>query len=367
MLIILLGFAAITVVVMVIEIELQTNSTFLYHGLTIKLAIALLAAIIFGLIIIHIVASRISGPIKELARQVEEIGKGNLDLVIDVKAKNEVGLLAQRFQKMKEELRAYIMRREKETVVHAQEDANKTAARKLMSSIRPTDFFDRTDFELYANTITIEDCGGDFYDAFFVDKTHLVFILGDVKGTGLVAAVTAALTCMSLRNFAKIGYSPARIMTETNNGLCSTEGLDMTVAAIVAVVDLKSGEMSFANAGMEIPLWKHAGDEFESLEGNGNFPLGSMENISYKQQELHMAQGDIFAMYSEGISQAKNSKGLEFSREYLIQSLADTVTRHMHSSDIVNDVVGEVRQFIGDIEPEDDGSIMMFRFFGRAR
>ena len=351
---------------LLVSIMLSKSSLEFHHKIIWYIVISFLIAIVVSNVCIHLLARRIAKPILELTEQAAIIGSGNLDHTIEVKSKNEIGKLANSFQMMTDELKDYMNRMQRETADREHANAGREAARQVLESVRPAEFYKRDDFELYAKSITIEESGGDFYDCFMIDKTHLAIVLGDVKGTGLPAALVCVLACTNIKNFTKIGYSPARVMAETNNGICAMSGLDMTVAAFIGVIDLTSGELSCASAGMEAPLWKHAGDEFIFMEVGDSFRLGSMENVTFKQEDIRLTQGDVLAFYTEGISRAKNDKELEYSREFLAESLTNSVTKHIHSEQIVNDVVDSVKAFMGENEPDDDGSLAVFRYFGNA-
>ena len=326
--------------------------------------ISFLIAIVVSNMLIYLLSRRIAKPIRELAAQAAIVGSGDLDHPIRVDAKNEVGQLAESFQLMTDELKKHMEQMQQDTAVREHELASREAAGQIMTSVQPGEFYAREDFELYAKSLQIEESGGDFYDFAMIDKTHLAFVLGDVKGKGLTAALVAVLVGTYIKNFTKIGYHPGRVMAEANNGICAMKSLNMTVAAFLGILDLATGELSYASAGMEAPLWKHAGDDFTFLEGSESFRLGSMENVSFKNEMVRLTQGDILALYTEGISRAKNDKELEYTGEYLEQSLGSIVTKQIHSEAIVNEAMRGVEEFIGDRKQDDDGSMMVLRYFG---
>ena len=343
----------------------ENNSTF--HGKLVRyIIISFLIAIVVCDLFIYLLSRRIAKPIKELAAQAAIIGSGDLDHPIHVNTKNEVGQLAESFQAMTDALKKQMNQIEKDTAVREHELAGRETARQIKENVRYSDVYARDELEIFAKTIFIEEVGEDFYDYIMIDKTHLAFFLGDVKGVGLTAALMAVLTDTCMKNFARAGYHPGRVMSETNNTICRTKGLDQTVIAFFGILDLTTGELSYSGAGIEPPLWKHAGDDFTFLEGTESFSLGSMENTSFQSRMVRLTQGDIFVLYTEGISHAKNNRSIEYSREVLEQALTEMVKKEIHSEAIAEEAIEGVKQFAGDSKLEDDGTVMVMRYFGTA-
>jgi len=285
---------------------------------------------------------------------------------ISVHTKDEIELLATSLNHMTSEIRNYMinlatMSAEKERI-----GAELDVANQIQSNMFPTVFPaypNRTEFDIYA-TRTSAGSDGHFYDFFLIDKYHLCIVVGEASGKGIPAMLFTILAAANIRSYARLGYQPYRIVLETNNQLShnNTEGL--TVSAFVGIVNLKTGEMDYINAGQPTTIVKRAGTNFEEVSEVNSFRLGNMENVNFHQNHINLMQGDMVMLYTTGVSQTQNEHGDEFSEAYISIQLNEIIKQEYEVDKILQDMNAALTEFKNNSQDSPGGVMLLFRFFG---
>jgi len=330
-------------------------------------AVSMGAGVLLAIIITNFLAGGFVRPVRQLMSQVREVGSGNLDQVIEVRSKNEIGQLAAAFQDMTGELKEYMSNLQAMTADQERVTAEFHVAKQIQRNMLPSQFPafpDRGDFDIYALIHPVDEGGGNFYDFFLVDKTHFCMVMGDVSGTGIPTTLFAVITKTNVKNYAQLGYPPDRILAETNNQLSDTNEAGLTVSLFLGIVDLVTGQFQYSNAGQLAPLWKHSGEDFEFLEAKPCFALGNMENVPYWKQSVRIAQGDMLFLYTQGVPETRDSKGSEYTQEYLYEFLNSLVKHQYEFQDIARCLQYDLERFMDGEVQRKDSTVMMFRYFG---
>ncbi|MCE5313667.1 MAG: MASE3 domain-containing protein [Armatimonadota bacterium] len=160
-------------------------------------------------------------------------------------------------------------------------------------------------YESAANEALI---GGDFYDVIDMDDGRIGLVIGDVSGKGLKAAVHTAMVKYTLRAYVKEGHSPAKVMKLLNAAVSETSGSETFVTTFFGVLDPKTGEMIYTNAGHEPPIHSFSG-RLDTLDSNGP-ALGLGIDMDYEESTLILEPGSILLMYTDGISEARRGSDL---------------------------------------------------------
>ena len=224
-------------------------------------------------------------------------------------------------------------------------------------------FPDRSEFDIYASLEVAEEMGGSFYDLFLVDQNHLALVVGEIKGRGIPAALLMVITKTLIKNHAQLGYSPDRVFAETNNQLSeSNEG--MTTTAFLGIVDLATGVLSYVNAGHCVPLFKHAGNDFEPLPAKNCFVLGSMAGVPYWQQSIQLVQGDLLFLYTRGLTEAENEGRVQYSDAQMQIRLNQAMKEAYDLEEICRIMTDDVEAFLEGAVKRQDIVMLLFRFFG---
>ncbi len=199
-----------------------------------------------------------------------------------------------------------------------------------------------------------KEVGGDFYDVFMIDDTHMCFLIADVSGKGVPAALFMVMAKVHLRNYASLGLPLAEVVSRANNQLCYKNEAGMFVTGFICVIDIVSNQVTFVNAGHNLPFLKKADGNFEMMKVKANLVMGMMEDVPYREQSFMLEPGDCFYLYTDGVSEALNVE-----KELLGDDrLHDMLNAHI---DICNDTVEftramyqEVDEFAGEEMQADD-------------
>ena len=235
-------------------------------------------------------------------------------------------------------------------------------ATKIQSDMLPKDFPDRNDFGLYATMTPAKEVGGDFYDFFFTDKDHIALVMADVAGKGVPAALFMVVAKVVIRNQVMAGGTPAKILAKVNNILCKNNNSGLFVTVWLGILDIKTGEIQYSNAGHEYPIIGRAGSGFSVLESDNGPPLAAMENMDFDNVTVTLGKGDSIFLYTDGVPEAKSSQGERFGMEALISALDEGI--ELSAKDKLVYVKDKIDTFVGLIDPFDDITMLCLNFNG---
>lgn len=222
---------------------------------------------------------------------------------------------------------------------------------------------DRSEFDLYASMTPAKEVGGDFYDFYMPDDDHVVITIADVSGKGIPAALMMMVTKTLLKNRGLSGYNDcARILTLVNNQLCENNELDMFITVWIGALTLSTGELTYANAGHEYPAIMRNGGKFELIKDRHSPPVGCMEGIPYREQNMKLEPGDILYIYTDGVTEANNSDHELFGEKRLIEALDLSDKENMES--LCKNVSDKIFTFIDGFLQFDDITMLGFRYNG---
>ena len=207
---------------------------------------------------------------------------------------------------------------------YAAEDAARAKdmviAKTIQTSALPVPLAANPCFRLAASMSPAREVGGDFYDFFMLDATHLAFLVADVSGKG----VTAALYMMTAKTVIKDALLATRdiaaAFTEANRELCRNNSANMFLTAWGGVLDLETGVVAFVNAGHNPPA--KVGKSVEWLADKSGTVMAFMDCVKYTPRLAHLAPGDVLFLYTDGVTEAMDRKGELFGEERLAATLA---------------------------------------------
>ena len=229
-----------------------------------------------------------------------------------------------------------------------------TIAHNIQKALLPQSFPEHADIDLYATQTPARDVGGDLYD-YFVHEGCLVFCIGDVSGKGVPAALLMAVMKSMFRSEGHRADSAAGIVETLNRNLGEEYKGGDFVTMFVGILDLKTGFLDYCNAGHEAPLV--AG---RPLDVKRNLPVGALSDWNYEGQQTQLKSGDMLFLYTDGLSEAKNSTGELLGRKRVQQIVSE------HAIDTARQLVGvleaEERYHAGDAEQNDDITMLAIRW-----
>lgn len=174
--------------------------------------------------------------------------------------------------------------------------------------------------KLSASMEAAKEVGGDFYDVFYVDPKHLAFVIGDVSGKGIPAALFMASSKIILQNCIRDIPDLSKAVETANNALCARNEAEMFVTLWVGILDLDTGKMDFVSAGHNPPLLLHAG-KANYLKFKNGFVLAGMEGTKYRVQNVQLEDGDVVYLYTDGVTEAEDKTHALYGEERLQQCI----------------------------------------------
>jgi serine phosphatase RsbU (regulator of sigma subunit) len=201
------------------------------------------------------------------------------------------------------------------------------------------------------------EVGGDFYDFLDLPNGHLGLVVGDATGKGVPAALVMASARSMLRAVAQASYSPGDVLRRVNDALVTDIPPNMFVTCFYAILDPKSGDLVYANAGHDLPYLQH-GDEAEELRARG-MPLGLMGGMGYEEKEIVLDAGQAALFYSDGLVEAHGPEGEMFG----FPRLRALIAQHGEEERALGDfLMEELYSFVGEgWEQEDDITLLTLR------
>lgn len=251
-------------------------------------------------------------------------GVQRADTMEKVQSRNEIGVLASSVGQMELDIEKYVRDLTAVTAERERIGAELSVAFRIQSDILPAvfpAFPDRKDFDIYASMAPAREVGGDFYDFFLIDESRLGLVIADVSGKGVPAALFMMIARTLIRNHVQSGEEPADALTAVNEQLCENNKENMFVTAWLGVLDLSSGQLKFANAGHNPPLFKHGDGEYEYMRVRAGLVLAGMEGILYRQSSVQLSRGDRIFLYTDGVTEAESQNHIFYGEERLCDVL----------------------------------------------
>jgi serine phosphatase RsbU (regulator of sigma subunit)/CHASE2 domain-containing sensor protein len=250
------------------------------------------------------------------------------------------------------------------------------AARAIQMGLLPRRFpafTDRDDVDLFAFIEPAREVGGDLFVFLLIEENRLFFMIGDVSGKGIGAALFMAMTREVVHDAARRhGTALDEVLGEANNKIAAAsagmaqEGGDlMFVTAFAGVLDLASGEVVFASAGHDAPFLVRPGAAPRRLDTAGGPPLGVVEEFVFPLDRDRMDVGEVLVLYTDGVTEAMNGARSLYGTERLTAVLAATSADNARR--VIEVVTDDVRAFAAGAEQADDIALLAFRRTGPAR
>ena len=307
-------------------------------------------------LIAYLVNRIVVNNIQKINGSLSKITNGNLDEVVDVRSSSEFAELSDDINETVMALKGYISAAEKKM------EQELTLARIIQDSSLPKSFNvpDRDEIEIYATMKPAKEVGGDFYDFFHVDVNRMAFVIADVSGKGIPAALVMMRSKTAIRTVAQEGGTPADIIEKTNEALCEGNDAEMFVTAWIGILDLPTGLLTCANAGHEYPAIKRAGGEYELYKDKHSLALAAMDGLKAKQYDIELEPGDKVFVYSDGIPEAINENVEQYGTERMIEAL--NLVKNETMRDTLPAITESVNIFKGKADQFDDMTMLGFEF-----
>ena len=306
------------------------------------------------------IITRELSPLHRLAKEAETIASGQFDTKLpDFQRNDEIGMLSHSFGNMQQSLVRYIEELKETTAQKASIESELNVASNIQMSMLPSVFPDREGLDMYASMTPAKEVGGDLYGYLLKDE-KLYFCVGDVSGKGVPASLFMAQVTRLFRTLANQMIQPADICTQMNEALSGEENQTcMFVTLFIGLVDLKTGHLSFCNAGHNPPVIGGGEHHGEFLQMLPNFPIGVMPGLEFQGEEIDSIKGRPLFIYTDGLNEAENREHGQFGDDHLIDILRNT---HFDTArQVVETLAAKVEEHRDGAEPNDDLTMMCLR------
>ena len=336
--------------------------------------IMLAFTVAFILIMIEGSSRLIANPITELseaakrlveAEENKETAETDIFKQLTITSNDEIGELYESLAQMEGDINTYIRELVSVTSENERITAELTLAQKIQTGMIPhifPPFPGRNEFRIYASMDPAKEVGGDFYDFFLIDSDHLCVVIADVSGKGVPAALFMMVSKILLKSNAMLGYSPAEILAQTNQTICSNNQEEMFVTVWLGILEISTGKMIAANAGHEYPVIRHPDGFFELFRDKHGFVIGGMSDLKYKEYELQLEPGTKIFVYTDGVTEATDKNGKMFGLDRVTAALneepegsPETMLKNMRRA---------VDGFVMDAEQFDDLTMLCLEYRG---
>ena len=291
--------------------------------------------------------------IQKINASLAQITGGNLNVTVDVRSNEEFASLSDDINQTVDTLRHYI------DEAAARIDKELEFARQIQHAALPSVFPPypgRKDFSIFASMDAAKEVGGDFYDFYLIGEHRLAFLVADVSGKGIPAAMFMMNAKTLIKGLVESGHDLDEAFTIANDRLCQNNDAGMFVTAWMGILDLQTGNLRYVNAGHNPPAIRRAGGQFELLKSRANLVLAIMDGIRYRSAELTIEPGDEIYLYTDGVTEAKNNLNKLFGDERLLLSLNKTQEQTVEERCMT--VKKDVESFVGDAPQFDDMTML---------
>ena len=339
----------------------QSARTILVLTLSI-FVLAIVGALVLG--------GRIVKPLERLTKRINSQLKGGAVFTMEdaYRTGDEIEILAEAFADLTKRTQDYIgeiitITAEKKRIGTELALATRIQA-DMLPNIYPA-FPERPEFDIYATMTPAKEVGGDFYDFFLIDDTHLGLVMADVSGKGVPAALFMMISKMLVQNYAMTGRSPAEVLRSVNNQICANNREEMFVTVWFGILDIETGTVTAANAGHEYPAMMLTDGRFELVKDKHGFVIGGMEGIRYKEYELKLLPGSRLFLYTDGVPEATNADNEMFGTDRMLEALNLDPTAEPKA--VLDNVRSAVDGFVKDAEQFDDLTMLCVEYKGTER
>ncbi len=236
-------------------------------------------------------------------------------------------------------------------------------AREIQQAILPRIFppfpENEPQMDIAASMQAAKDVGGDFYDFFRIDDDHIGFVIADVSGKGVPAAIFMAVSRTLIRATGVRGVTPAECINYSNELLEKESANNMFVTVFYGIYNIQTGEIRYTNAGHNPPYVMKADGSVERTPVSGNMAIGIFGDYQYQEATLQLQPGDTLLLYTDGVTEATNPQEQEYTDERLSQLL--TKSGQLSCQALIDTVRADVKAFADGAEQSDDITLLALK------
>jgi phosphoserine phosphatase RsbU/P len=344
------------------------------HALTVGVFVFVLAGFVSLMF-----ADRITQPIAAITRAAAKVQAGQFTQLQELKKASEradeIGQLSRVFEGMasvvgnrERELDRLVTERthelaDKNQALEAAQqriDEELELARKLQLAILPACFPDAYLCTGDARMLPATSMGGDFYDFIDLGQGKIAVVMADVSGKGVAAAFFMAVARTSINSLVRVHTDPSVCLYHANQELCGQNPLDMFVTVFLGILDTRTGELVYANAGHNPPYTAGGNTPIRSLPLTQGVALGILPDLDYQTQAVQLLPGELLFAYTDGVTEAFNAEQQAFGE----QRLEDLLRQHVDLTPqaLIREVFAQLTEFSQAAPQSDDITVAALRW-----
>ncbi len=331
------------------------------------LVILLVVMIVLAIVLSLLFSDKLVRPINSMTKRVQSIS--GEDMIFDVddtyKTGDEIQILAQAFHDMSEKTVNYIHEITQITAEKERIGTELNMATNIQMGMVPADMRKQKGFRIKATMTPAKEVGGDFYDYFMIDDDHLAFMMADVSGKGVPAALFMAISKATIKSRAMMGGKPEEIFASAQDLISESNKEDLFVTVWMAIVDLKTGHMNYCSAGHEFPGFKRSGGKYEWImdkDKTNNIALAMLPGSEFTGYEMDLKPGDRIYLYTDGVPEAIKPDKEQFGMDRTLDALNEVADAS--DEEVLENVWKRVSEFIEDEPQFDDTTMLSFTYLG---
>lgn len=306
---------------------------------------------------------KVVAPIEEFSDVAKKIADGDFAVELpQIQSRDELKKLHDSFEHLQHSLVQYIEELKSTTANKERIESELRIARSIQMGMIPKifpPFPERDDVALAARLVPAKEVGGDLYD-FFIENEKLYFIIGDVSGKGIPASLVMAVTCRLFRSVASHFDKPEEIISSLNESLADGNDSNMFCTAFLGILDLKTGELKYCNAGHNAPFIIENDGKAYPIKVTPNLPLGLFSGFEYKGEETVINKQMMMFLFTDGVNEAENRNMEQFGDERLISLLRSNSS--LEPDEIMEKTFSEIRRHANGADQSDDITVMCIKY-----
>lgn len=313
-----------------------------------------LGLVVLALMGVLPLSNRMTHHLESLTRGAELLAQGKLDTRVPVRTHDEIGRLAETFNRM-----AHDLSLQREQLVEQEKLQNELEmCRRIQEELLPRQSLNTGIVEVKGVSIPAREVGGDFFNYFQLPGENLAIVIGDVSGKGLPAALLMANLQARLQALLPLETDLSVLAEQLDQDVSSSTPPEVYLAMFVGILDMRAQRLRYVNAGHHTQFALHREGQISRLESTGR-PIGLMPGGGYGQQEVALKEGDCLILYTDGLVECENASGEEFGVRRLEQVLL--AERESPLETVLARVEEEIGKHSGGIEAADDATMVVLR------
>jgi serine phosphatase RsbU (regulator of sigma subunit) len=324
------------------------------------------ATVLAAVMLVLVFSFIFTRPLRKLIKKTALISRGNFEQHIAIRSRDELGDLARAFDRMAIDLKQYTTDLARTIAEKESIKSELRLAHVMQQEILPKVFppFPNADnVAIFAQMEPAKEVGGDFYDFFLIDDDHMGVVVGDVSGKGVPAGLFMMRVRAMLRSSAMGTLSAAEALARINLVIAQENPSSTFATVFYFICNLRTGCVTFCNAGHNAPVWVKAGlaHFLCSAHGAGSgFLVGVMDDACFTDGALQLGIGESLVVYTDGVTESCNAQ-MEMFGEERLRAIVET-NAHQEPKGLCEAVFSEIQQHQADAEQFDDIALLVFKF-----